>query len=112
MSELVLTIRIEGEGDAFEERVDKLEDRIDASGVGDAAGHMSALGEAIVFVDLPPACTEAELPAKMQALREILVGEGLDGVVEIPDEAGDDEDEGWEEVDGEDGDGGEEPDGR
>ena len=101
MSDLWLGIHIDGEGKELEARIDKLEERIDASGVGEAVGRMNALEEFIVIVEMPPACTEADLPAKMQALREILVGEGLDGIVEIPKDddgadEGDDDDDGEE----------------
>jgi len=90
--------------------VDQLQERIDASGVGDAVGRIRGLGEITVIVEMPEACTEAELPSRMQALREILGGEGRDGVVEIPTEASDDdwdddeEGEGVDEDEGGDGD--------
>ena len=93
MSELWVAVHIEGEGKEFEAKVEKLEERIDDSGIGEAVGHTAALGEIMIIVELPPLCTEADLPGRMRALREILVGEGLDGLVEIPKDADDDEED-------------------
>ena len=100
MSDLWLAIHVEGEGPEVELRVDKLQERIDASGVGDAVGRLSGLGDITVIVEMPETVTAADLPARMQSLREILVGEGLDGRVEIPEDA--DDDRGDEEDDAED----------
>lgn len=99
MSDLWLAIHVEGEGEALQLQLDKLQERIDASGVGDAVGRMNLSGSITVIVEMPEAVTEADLPGRMQALREILAGEGLDGRVEIPEDAGDDWDDDDEEED-------------
>ncbi|HEY3451009.1 MAG TPA: hypothetical protein VGK67_31925 [Myxococcales bacterium] len=105
-SDLWLAIHVEGEGPAVELKVDQLQERIDASGVGDAVGRMSGLGDITVIVEMPETCTEADLPNRMQALREILAGEGLEGRVEIPEDAGDDWDDDEDDEDGADEEGG------
>ncbi|MGC4116379.1 MAG: hypothetical protein QM765_17745 [Myxococcales bacterium] len=90
MSDLWLAIHVEGEGPELELRIDQLQERIDASGVGDAVGRMSGLGEITVIVEMPDGVTEAGLPARMESLRQLLAGEGIEGTVEIPEDAGDD----------------------
>jgi phosphopantothenoylcysteine synthetase/decarboxylase len=113
MSELSLVIRFEEESKVEEPTLERLEEEIAARGIGEVEVTMKALGETILFVALPEACSEIELPARMAMLQKVLDDLGLQekGRVEIPEDADDDDEEGWVSFGDGDGEGAEDDDG-
>lgn len=99
MDQLCLVIRIDREMDTSSKVLEELEARIEELLIGEAVATMSALGETMVFVDLPEHCTERDLPDRIAQLERLLAQTDLGAAarVEIPKEDPDaDEDEGDE----------------